>query len=154
MEATTIPQKAFNHNEYDCFNSAFAGFHSITSADEPGREIVVFPGSPGTPSYPAYIVSYTTGLCNDPYRTLIPVKFDRQCHSCNFYAGFGPTVYDFLRARTNTTASIPHLQALEETVTTTSQPAQATRCKGLREERAHPRRQLVIAVTITLHKTN
>ena len=41
--------------------------------------------------------------------------------------------------RTNTTASIPHLQALEETVTTTSQPAQATRCKGLREEQTHPR---------------
>ena len=38
--------------------------------------------------------------------------------------------------RTNTTASIPHLQALEETVATTSQPAQATRCKGLREEQA------------------
>ena len=36
--------------------------------------------------------------------------------------------------RTNTTASIPHLQALEETVTTTSWPAQATRCKGPREE--------------------
>ena len=45
--------------------------------------------------------------------------------------------------RTNTTASIPHLQALEETVTTTSQPAQATPCKGLREEQAHPRRQLM-----------
>ena len=56
--------------------------------------------------------------------------------------------------RTNTTASTPHLQALEETVTTTSEPAQATRCKGLREEQAHPRRQLVIAVTFTLHKTN
>ena len=23
--------------------------------------------------------------------TPIPVKFDRQGHSCNFYAGFGPT---------------------------------------------------------------
>ena len=36
--------------------------------------------------------------------------------------------------RTNTTASMLHLQALEETVTTTLWPAQATRCKGLREE--------------------
>ena len=25
--------------------------------------------------------------------TPIPVKFDRQDHSCNFYGGFGPTVY-------------------------------------------------------------
>ena len=82
MEATTIPQKAFNHNEYDCFNSAFAGFHSITSADEPGREIVVFPGSPGTPSYPAYIVSYTTCLCKDPYRDLnlcVPSTLGDRC---------------------------------------------------------------------------
>ena len=84
----------------------------------------------------------------------IPVEFYLQRHSCNFSAGFGPAVYDFLRARTTTTASTPHLQALEETVATTSQPAQATRCKGLREEQAHPRRQLVIAVTFTLHKTN
>ena len=68
--------------------------------------------------------------------------------------GFGPAVYDFLRARTTTTASTLNLHALEETVATTSQPAQATRCKGLREEQAHPRRQLVIAVTFTLHKTN
>ena len=68
--------------------------------------------------------------------------------------GFGPAVYDFLRARTTTTASTVNLHALEETVATTSQPAQATRCKGLREEQTHPRRQLVIVVTFTLHKTN
>ena len=84
----------------------------------------------------------------------ITVEFDRQRHSCNLSAGICPAVYDFLRARTTTTASTPHLQVLEETVATTSQPAQATRCKGLREEQAHPRRQLVIAVTFTLHKTN
>ena len=50
--------------------------------------------------------------------------------------GFGPAVYDFLRARTTTTASTLNLHALEETAATTSQPAQATRCKGLREEQA------------------
>ena len=55
---------------------------------------------------------------------------------------------------TNTTASIPHLQALEVTVATTSQPTQTTHCKGLREEQAHTRHQLVIAATFTLHKTN
>ncbi len=55
----------------------------------------------------------------------IPVEFDRQRHSCNLSAGICPAVYDFLRARTTTTASTPHLQALEVTVATTSQPAQA-----------------------------
>ena len=30
--------------------------------------------------------------------TPIPVKFDRQGHSCNFYAGFGPTNQDTLAA--------------------------------------------------------
>jgi hypothetical protein len=53
-----------------------------------------------------------------------------------FAVGFGPAVYDFRRARTTTTASTLNLHALEETVATTSQPAQATRCKGLREEQA------------------
>ena len=30
--------------------------------------------------------------------TPIPVKFDRQGHSCNFYAGFGPTNQETLAA--------------------------------------------------------
>ena len=31
--------------------------------------------------------------------TPIPVKFDRQGHSCNFFAGFGPTVFGFAAMR-------------------------------------------------------
>ena len=31
--------------------------------------------------------------------TPIPVKFDRQGHSCNFFAGFGPTVFGFVAMR-------------------------------------------------------
>ena len=53
---------------------------------------ILLPGSPGTPSYPAYIVSYTTCL---------------QIPASNAFA--------------------------------TSQPTQATRCKGLREEQTERR---------------
>eukprot|EP00931_Biecheleriopsis_adriatica_P016667 TRINITY_DN12230_c0_g1_i2.p1 TRINITY_DN12230_c0_g1~~TRINITY_DN12230_c0_g1_i2.p1 ORF type:complete len:518 (-),score=44.44 TRINITY_DN12230_c0_g1_i2:137-1531(-) len=42
--------------------------HSVTSDTMPGREIIVFPGSPGTPVYPAYVLSYTTQSRVDPYR--------------------------------------------------------------------------------------
>ena len=34
------------------------------SADKPDRGTVLLPGSHGTPSHPAYIVSYTKYLCN------------------------------------------------------------------------------------------
>ena len=33
-------------------------------------EVVVFPGSPGVPAYPAYIITYKTPLNKDPYRDL------------------------------------------------------------------------------------
>ena len=43
------------------------GFHSCTSWDSPGREIVVFPGSPGSPVFPAYVLTYKTPWQGDPY---------------------------------------------------------------------------------------
>ena len=46
------------------------GYHSVTSHDAPGREIVVFPGSPCVPAYPAYMLTCRTALHKDPYRDL------------------------------------------------------------------------------------
>ena len=37
-------------------------------------------------------VIYRT-IHGEPKTTPIPVKFDRQGHSCNFYVGFGPTFF-------------------------------------------------------------
>ncbi|CAE8684827.1 unnamed protein product [Polarella glacialis] len=48
--------------------------HSVTSQDAPGREIVVFPGSPATPVYPAYVLTYTTPLIADPYKDRINLQ--------------------------------------------------------------------------------
>ena len=44
------------------------GSHSMASAGHPGREVAVFPGSPGVLAYPSYVVTYMTPLCEDPYR--------------------------------------------------------------------------------------
>ena len=44
------------------------GFQSVTSEDVSGREVVVFPGNPCTPAYPAYVLTYTTPFQSDPYR--------------------------------------------------------------------------------------
>ena len=49
------------------------------------------------------------------------VESDRQSHFYNVSAGFGPAVYDFLRASTIMTASNSNLYAPEETAAITSQ---------------------------------
>ena len=43
------------------------GGHSMASAGHPGREVAVFPGSPGVLAYPSYVVTYMTPLCEDPW---------------------------------------------------------------------------------------
>ena len=43
----------------------------------------------GRPASPFLVM--TVPEMSDLKTTPIPVKFDRQGHSCNFYAGFGPT---------------------------------------------------------------
>ena len=43
------------------------GSHSMASAGHPGREVAVFPGSPGVLAYPSYVVTYMTPLCEDPW---------------------------------------------------------------------------------------
>ena len=79
------------NDEYDCFNSAFAGFHSITSAQALTNPVARLSSSPValvyTPSYPAYIVSYTTCLCKDPYRDLnlcVPSTLGDRCDAHEF----------------------------------------------------------------------
>ena len=130
MEVRRIPE-GFQHHQYDWFLSAFCRLHAITKCSRSGREFVVSHCSPDTPLYTVYMGSYTIYFCKDPYwhlRTFyLRIGVTCDAHKFAYYLSWYWPVWksqtwicDFLWARTYTIVFILHLQAREETVTTTS----------------------------------